>query len=136
MLMSGHQSKTSFKTYNCHLSDKQKSSVSSCLSNVANPNQATIAKSRTFRAAQAPFASLYVVPREEVEGNRKRCHPMKLNAILWSSPPRLQKFSSIPSSIIVFSILTGTGDRINSTLIGTVIFWVDVIYLFYFQWLL
>lgn len=77
MYMSGHRCEASLKTYNRHLSDEQKRSVSSCLSNVTNPNHnnrkitnlSCSSYNMSIATTRAPSASLSVVPREEIEGN-------------------------------------------------------------------
>lgn len=78
MFISGHRCEASLETYNLHLSDEQKRSVSSCFSNVTNPSQNNNRKfanllcsspAMSIATTRAPSASLSVVPREEVEGN-------------------------------------------------------------------
>lgn len=55
--MSGHRSNKSFKTHNRHMLDEHKLSVSSCLSNVTNPNQNNSCKITIFRAVHPHYHS-------------------------------------------------------------------------------
>lgn len=57
MFMSGHRSNKSFKTHNRHMLDEHKLSVSSCLSNVTNPNQNNSCKINIFRAVHPHYHS-------------------------------------------------------------------------------
>lgn len=111
MFMSGHQSNNFFQDLpSSYAIDEHKLSVSSCLSNVTNPNQNNSCKITIFRAVHPHYHS----PQHELilplcfSPGRSRI------ALEWKAPNNAtcsclvstkchQKFSPSPSSITVFS---------------------------------
>lgn len=115
MFMSGHRSNKSFKTHNRHMLDEHKLSVSSCLSNVTNPNQNNSCKitnlpcsSSTLSLAttRAQSASLSVFPQEEVELHSKEKPPITLHAVVWSAPNVIRNSRQVHLQSLCFQ-LTG-----------------------------
>lgn len=116
MFMSGHQSNNFFQDLpSSYAIDEHKLSVSSCLSNVTNPNQNNSCKITNFPCSsstlslattRAQSASLSVFPQEEVELHSKEKPPVTLHAVVWSAPNVIRNSRQVHLQSLCFQ-LTG-----------------------------
>lgn len=89
--------------------DEHKLSVSSCLSNVTNPNQNNqpsvqfIHIITRYNTSSVCLSLCLFFHRKKSNCTRKKSPPITLRSVVWSAPIRHQKFSPSPSSITMFS---------------------------------